>query len=288
MIVSKIRGGLGNQLFEWAAGYALAKANNTEFLLDLSVYDRNQTRQFQLDKFKLPYRKAIVEEIEAAKRFGIYRQPFYHYDTNFEKLPSGTFLRGYFCSEKYFLNARCEIRELVGGSINEILFSEPQSHLLQKIRLLETVSIHIRRGDYVSNVKYNDFFGTCSLDYYREAVRYIEQKLLTENLLVIVFSDDLEWARENLTLNNEVVYADVNSAEHDHLDLLFMANCDHNIIANSTFSWWSAWINPNPSKVVVAPNKWFNTNYRKRQKNAWIQSPYYNTRDLYPSNWKLL
>jgi len=288
MIVSKVRGGLGNQLFEWAAGYALAQANKTEFLLDLSVYGRNKVRQFQLDKLMLPFKEATEEEVEAIKKSNFYRQPFYHYDSGFSDLPDNTFLRGYFCSEQYFLGAEKQIKKMLNDCVGKIVLSEPQRKLFQLIASRESVSLHIRRGDYISNTKYNDFFGTCSLEYYHSAVSDIKNRIEDVSPLFIVFSDDLEWARENLNLDDEVIYSDVNQGDDDYLDMLFMASCKHNIIANSTFSWWSAWINSNASKMVIAPKKWFNTYYREKQKGAWIQSPYYNTKDLYPNSWRLI
>jgi len=288
MIVSKIRGGLGNQLFEWAAGFALAKTHETDLFLDLSVFERNKIRDFELEKLSLPFKVADESLVDQVKQNNIYRQLYYHFDPDFFSSPDNTFLRGYFCSERYFAPAIDQIKDYLVESIELVSMSTNQVRMLDTIKKRESIAIHIRRGDYVSNDTYNQFFGTCSLDYYAEAVNKVIQLSEVKDPLFVVFSDDLQWAEENLALENDVVFVDVNRGGDDYLDMLFMAKCDHAIIANSTFSWWSAWINPNPSKVVIAPSRWFQTNYREKQKGAWIQSSHYDTKDLFPNEWNLI
>ena len=288
MIISKIRGGLGNQLFQWASGHALAKKHDTELFLDISTFQRNKTRKFELTDLGMPFQIATLEDIERAQSVYFYKQPSFHYDPNFNCLQDGGFIRGYFNSERYFLGEKKSIKRLMNEVIHKQSLSENQQSVLDQIRESDnSVSIHVRRGDYVTNPSYSSFFGTCGLDYYSRAISYIES-LVEGHLSWFVFSDDLEWARENLpTVFGDISFVDVNSkANADYLDLFFMSACDHNIIANSTFSWWASWTNSNKEKIVVAPMKWFSKPYREKAgKGAWIKDPDYSLEDLFPDKW---
>ena len=126
------------------------------------------------------------------------------------------------------------------------------------------VSVHIRRGDYLNNV---GRFGLCELSYYREAIKYI--KSIVDNPKFVFFSDDMAWAKDNID-NDEAVFVSWNQGKDSWQDMYLMSHCQHNIVANSSFSWWGAWLNGNPHKVVVAPKKWF------------MYSPNY---DIIPDNW---
>jgi hypothetical protein len=139
----------------------------------------------------------------------------------------------------------------------EFTLKEPLSAISQEYtnKILDTknaVSIHIRRGDYVLNTSTNKHHGVCNLDYYEAAVEYIREKI--ESLTFFIFSDDIAWVKENLKLDNAVF---VSSPEiKDYEELILMSKCKHNIIANSSFSWWGAWLNQNPDKIVIAPRQW--------------------------------
>lgn len=285
MIISKIRGGLGNQLFQWASGYALAQKNRTSLLLDTSVYERNKVRQYELAKLGLELEFASNEQIEKLQSTTFYKQPVFHFDPNFSDLSDNSFIRGYFCSEKYFLKAATEIKSTLSKALPSAILNSSQQELLDKIKTSNSVSMHIRRGDYAANESYNNFFGTCPLSYYKDAIKTIFDKC-GKDLNFFIFSDDLDWARANLSLEFETQYADVNSGHDSYLDLLFMSQCKHNIIANSTFSWWAAWINTNQNKMVIAPKQWFKHNYREKAgQGVWIKSPYYDFSDLFPVDW---
>lgn len=285
MVVTKIRGGLGNQLFQWAAGLNLAQLHNTELFLDTSNYARNHARDFELEKLGIRVKIADEQTIALAKAKEFYKQPFFHFDYKFLNLADGTFLRGYFCSEKYFTSAAIEVKSILNNALNEIELNGDQAHIVNQIKSSESVAIHIRRGDYVSNSTYNDFFGTCSTDYYHAAISALKE-LQGDSVKFFVFSDDLNWAKDNLRLSDTSVFVDTNRGGDSYLDMLFMAECSHNIIANSTFSWWSAWSNPNPDKTVICPSKWFRSNYRTASgRGMWIKNPYYYTGDIYPSTW---
>ena len=132
------------------------------------------------------------------------------------------------------------------------------------------VSLHIRRGDYVSNPVTNNYHGTCSLAYYKKAVLLLKEKI--ENPSFFIFSDDLLWARENLDFINDMTFIDLDKSIPDHEEMHLMSQCKHNIIANSSFSWWGAWLNENSDKIVIAPKKWFSDNT-------------INTEDLIPAKW---
>ena len=125
--------------------------------------------------------------------------------------------------------------------------------------------MHIRRGDYVSNSKSNSIHGTCSLEYYREAVKIINEKY--KNSIFFVFSDDISWKKENLLIQN-AVYIDNKTIPHE--DIYLMSLCKYNITANSSFSWWGAWLNQNKNKVVIAPKKWFLKKENEIASKNWI------------------
>lgn len=288
MIISKIRGGLGNQLFEWAAGTALSEHLQTSYALDLEVYGRNKSRDFELREMGLPIEVASSSDIETLKKQCFYRQPHYHYDESFCDLSDNTYLRGYFCSERYFLSAGHIVKNKIWNALSSLHLSDDQIQALSAIENKLSVSLHVRRGDYVSNNGYNDFFGTCDMPYYRDAIETVASNLDTSEFVLFVFSDDLNWCRKKFTFKNNFIFVDVNAEQPGFFDLLFMARCQHNIIANSTFSWWGAWLNRNHEKTVVAPKRWFKVNYREKTKGAWIADPSYSLQDLFPKDWTLV
>ncbi len=183
---------------------------------------------------------------------------FYHegnsgYSPSVLSLSDWVYLDGYFQSERYFSDQVVEIRK-------ELAIKEPPSgknlEALDAIREAPSASVHLRRGDYVSNPRINRTFGTCSLEYYRQAVDLVSGRS-GQKLVFHVFSDDPEWARENLDLGHPTRFMDHNGPDQAHEDIRLMAACEHHIIANSSFSWWGAWLNPRHDKIVVAPRRWF-------------------------------
>ena len=133
-----------------------------------------------------------------------------------------------------------------------------------------SVCIHIRRGDYVEDIITNQFHGVCNLDYYYRSIEYIASKI--KNPYFFVFSDDPLWVKQNLILKYPCDYIDQNFGKKDYEDMRVISKCKHNIIANSSFSWWGAWLNINPNKIVIAPKNWF-------------KSKAINTKDLIPESW---
>jgi hypothetical protein len=187
----------------------------------------------------------------------IYQEPFFHYkDIPYQE---NLILSGYFQSEKYFVENQNFIRNLFD-------VDEQSKKIIEKIIstdiLYKSCSLHIRRGDYLS---YPDHHPVCDIEYYKNAMNFISNKT------IILFSNDIDWCKKNLILDGkELIYIENN---FDYIDLWMMSLCENNIIANSSFSWWGAWLNKNNNKIVVAPKKWFG--------NA-LQ---HNTKDLYPEKW---
>jgi hypothetical protein len=274
MIIVKLIGGLGNQMFQYAAGRQLAKIKNVVLKLDKSdlgitkegiTYreveidllnakidwaSNEDLNRFQLSKFrgirvlqrKFPslFKKAYVTE--AGHR---YIKEFYNF-------PKDSYLNGYWQSELYFRNIR---KELLQEFIPKNKLSQKNEEVLSRIKTVNSVSIHFRRGDYLSNANAAKFHGVMSLDYYLNAVQIINSKLVNPEFFV--FSDEPEWVKENFKLDFPVHYIDFNKGKEAVFDLALMSNCKHNIIANSSFSWWGAWLNNNSEKMVIAPKKWF-------------------------------
>ena len=144
------------------------------------------------------------------------------------------------------------------------------------------MAVHLRRGDYSSQSNYNSFFGTLSSEYYERAINEIKNKVIDPKFFV--FSDDISWCKQNLKFLSDVEFVAHGTSVHASEDLILMALCRHQIIANSTFSWWGALLNSNKNKIVIAPSKWFQTTYNKNPLPTYA-ARFYNTKDLLPENW---
>ena len=285
MVIIKIWGGIGNQLFLYAL-YRAFLENGRDSRLDTSYYDYFKSHNgYELEKvFDIKSNYATRAESQSLgsikldlisrvlrKLFGpkkthyiqdIYKD-FGYNDTILDK--DNAYIQGYFQSEKYFTH----IEEILR---TELVFKIPLDDENQKIADVmnehNSVSIHVRRGDYLQAK--DGLGGVCSIVYYKNAVREIEDKI--QNPLFVVFSNDIAWCRENLKLK-DCIYVENNSGENSYRDMQLMSLCKHNIIANSSFSWWGAWLNRNPDKIVIAPEKWFNTTK-------------INGQDIVPEKWK--
>ena len=156
-------------------------------------------------------------------------------------------------SRHYFEGADEEVRRAF--VFNEDLLNEPTRKLRDAIRDCNAVSLHVRRDDYLSAQYAQGFGGICTKEYYQNAISVINERI--EHPQLFVFSDDINWCHENLDVAN-AVFVDCNHGDESWQDMYLMSCCKHNIIANSTFSWWGAWLNENPDKIVVAPDKWWN------------------------------
>lgn len=269
-------GGLGNQMFQYAAGRALANRHNTVLKLDMSFFQNtkvNETpRKFLLDKMNIRAECSLPSELpqlEGKPSFfrqikGLYLQlsqkscdnvllDFDHrISEQFFSAPDNTYLIGYWQSEKYF----SAISEMIKSEFTPI--SNPDDvnkELSCYMRETNSVSIHIRRGDYVSNPDTHAVHGICSLEYYQKCVEAISGMI--NNPEFFIFSDEPEWVKSNLDLALPFTIINHNATEMPEWDLWLMSRCKHNIIANSSFSWWGAWLNDNPRKIVLAPKQWF-------------------------------
>jgi hypothetical protein len=285
MIFTSIYGGLGNQMFQYAIGKSISVVNEVDFKMDTYKINNGNyiARDFSLSKFNISAGLAEISEVEKFHSnkyidfvFGklyqkniklsnkILEKKLFYFDKAVLSNTKG-YLDGYWQSFKYFENIR-EILLKEFTLVKELNFENKL--ILNQINELNSVSIHIRRGDYVKDKKNKKIYTVFGMEYYENAIQFIVNNI--ENPCFFVFSDDLDWASKNLNLTN-VVFVNANATQNPENDLFLMSCCKHNIIANSTFSWWSAWLNKNPLKQIVAPKKWMNT----------VDT----IDDLYPQNW---
>jgi hypothetical protein len=266
MVISHIFGRLGNQLFQYAAGRCVADKYNVPLKLDVSEFKDHNMRDFDLEKFNTRFEIATDAEIKALRPDGniakvllylkpknkrtYHRERFFHYDKRFKKIGPHVYLKGYFQSERYFAPIADTLRkEFV---IDQKHISSVTS-LASSLRMEESVSVHIRRGDY-TNADPSAILSALPLNYYSTAIELIQKKVSPSSLYF--FSDDIEWAKKNLSIKNATYVSGIHSNNHLQ-DFYLMSQCRHNIIANSSFSWWCAWLNDNPAKTVIAPRQWF-------------------------------
>jgi hypothetical protein len=258
---------LGNQLFQYAFGRHLALKNNTGLKLELSFLENTTIRKYALKPF------CINTKIATPGEFGNLKQHSFSKLNKFKKalFNSGAFyireenvafnpsylhtgcnaaIDGYWQSEKYFIDSSEQIRKDLKIKIKP---SVPNDVLLSEIQSGNSISLHIRRGDYQTKEGLN-IHGACDMEYYNKAVEFIASEISMP--VFYIFSDDPAWVRQNLNLAYPLKVIDINNDDTNYEDLRLMANCKHNI-ANSTFSWWGAWLNENSNKIVITPKRWF-------------------------------
>jgi hypothetical protein len=257
MIISSLKGGLGNQIFQWAYGKFLSEHYSVQLYLDISFYDNQMgatEREFSLNKFpNLEYYllTSAVGEFSAIKVFDNFHYNRLDYNPN-----HNYYLDGYWQSEKYFFDIEYTVRKNLKPDAMTV------EKLTRKYPVTESVSLHIRRTDYQYT---NDIHPIQTIDYYEKALNLVDY----ENILV--FSDDILWCKNNLDFNNMIFVENNDNIE----DMWLMSLCKDNIIANSSFSWWGAWLNENKYKKVIAPSIWFGEisglNYSNIVPNNWIK-----------------
>jgi hypothetical protein len=293
MVIVRIMGGLGNQLFEYAAGRRLAMVNHDQLKLDTSTYEASP-RPYRLGMFNIAEELASQPEVERLtgvssrntiptrlrghlSRYARQLRPsrktpvFAERATTFHpeilNATGDVYLNGYWQSELYFK----DIEDVIRGEFTlRNTPDEANREAATAMGKCESVSLHVRRGDYVSNPLYNQVHGVCPLSYYRAAVKLISDKVGSPHFFV--FSDDIGWVKQNLKLRHSITYLDHNGEEKDYEDLRLMSLCKHHIIANSSFSWWGAWLGADPGKIVIAPKTWFNDQTK-------------DSNDIVPSSW---
>ncbi|WP_293783986.1 alpha-1,2-fucosyltransferase [uncultured Pedobacter sp.] len=279
MIVVKLLGGLGNQLFQYAIGKRLALINNVDLILDISAFEKYKLHSYGLMNFDI---KAEIATSSLLKQINnpikrlfngckLLKEKNYYYDGSILKKynQSIVLIDGYWQSEPYFK----DIRQSLLSDFKVIApLQSRDREILQEIQGNVSISLHVRRGDFLSDKSANAVHGTCDLSYYTNAIEYFSQK--HENPKFLVFSDDIQWCKENLDISANSVFCDHNNADTNYADLHLMGKCNHNIIANSSFSYWGAWLNPNPEKEVIAPRRWYADEIKNSQ-----------TKDLVPEKW---
>lgn len=265
MITIYLSGGLGNQLFQFATAYALSKVKKTNLRINISNYSSN-IRSYELNIFenirlnyslqekswksdwrilrilKHFFRNSVVSE----------RHPF-KYDPSIFYNGKNLNLFGYFQSEKYFLEFRDDILQLL--KFPPIADDDIDLKRWKvSISSQNSVSIHVRRGDYISNPQAKKYHGVLPVSYYKKAIDLMKNKTLKPSFFV--FTDDPKWVSDNFHFLSEYKLININKGANSFRDIELMSCCKHNIIANSSFSWWGAWINNNQNKIVIAPKRW--------------------------------
>lgn len=300
MIVIELMCGIGNQLFQYAFGRALALHNNTELKLDnFTWYNKFKGREdivaprnYALNYFKIKENFASLNEVNrfrksyngvsnrrlhlfSANFFGFkktfFLEPGFNFCPDVFKLSGNVYFEGFWQSEKYFLNIKDNIYEEFNLKDE---YSIDDLEITDLIKDSNAISIHVRRKDYVNIQRVNQYHGVCSVEYYQRAISHILKEVKKPHFFF--FSDDIDWVKENFNINNQSTFVSNNSLKACQ-ELRLMSYCKHNIIANSSFSWWGAWLNKNPEKIVIAPEIWFSDVTMNRQ-----------TEDLIPSEWLII
>jgi hypothetical protein len=290
-IIIRLLGGIGNQLFQYAVGRSLAIRHDGELLLDDSLLKRRRfcvtPRSYELGVYNIRARKLHSDE-ESNLQFLVrrpfqylyatglmksnytyYREPHFEFDSRLHQLTGDLIIEGYWQSERYFIDIANELRREL-QPIN--LLDVNAQKYFEQIQRENSVSLHVRRGDYISNPAAAKNHVVCDIAYYQRAVAAIVERVA--NPVFFVFTDDPVWVAKKLRIDFPMVLVSRPLAWPAHDDLRLMSHCAHHIIANSSFSWWGAWLNSCPGKIVVAPSRWFKV------------EP--NIQDLIPRDWNLV
>ena len=288
MIIVKLIGGLGNQMFQYAVGRHLAMKNKCMLKLDTSGFKDYKLRNYDLGHFNIQENIATSEDLSRVTfpsdkwickigkhlrtkytdipQIQYINEQTYNFTLEILTLGDNTYLDGYWQSEKYFSDITGVIRD------EFIVKNKPDpinESYLGEIRDCESISVHVRRGDYVSNPTTARVHGFLGSKYYYDAINAILERV--DNPHFFIFSDDPEWAEKNIKPDAPITCVKHNGAKN-YEDLRLMSTCKYHIIANSSFSWWGAWLSSNKDRFVIAPRRWF-------------KSDSLNARDLIPESW---
>ena len=272
MIITNLKGGLGNQMFQYAAGLSLSIERDTLHKLETEhftndSFKKETKRKFELDSFNISSDFASEQEILSVKypypllsklivlvNSYLLAHNYITYPLSINRNSKDIYLDGYFQREKYFIKHRDLIKREF--SLKEELIDKKFKDIENLIidSRDKSVSIHIRRGDYITNIHANKHHGVLDDSYYINAIKLLKDRL--KDIQLFIFSDDIEWVKSNLKFLDKgttfVSEYGFNSAQ----EITLMSKCQNNVIANSSFSWWGAWLNENKNKIVIAPNKW--------------------------------
>jgi len=279
MIVVKIYGGLGNQLFQYAIGLKLAKQNNSNLVLDLSWFNKkinlSTKRDFELKYFNLStnyknsfkirlkllfYNHWLLKRLPFKRKLKIYTDS----DSILNRNLNNVYLDGYWHSYNYFSNIReCLLSEF---KLNK-KFNYNSNFRNKILSTKNSVSVHFRMKDYL----YNNNYANCSIKYYKNAMQEFIKK--DKNVIFFIFSDDLNSVKKYFSDEKNIIFSENTNNEFSNTieDFINISACSNHIICNSTFSWWASWLCSNPTKVVIIPNKWFTKN-NERAKGYYLQS----------------
>jgi len=300
MVIVNINGGLGNQMFQYAVGRNLAKRLNTQLKFDYSInltrtdFDPKDIPSMfdifncvgemasleEIGKFNVPINKSFITKAifriinkyrnVIGANYTFIKESCYNYNNDILNLSDNCYLYGYWQSEKYFKDIEDILRIdfKIAKPLNGINLK-----IAEEIINTESVGIHLRGRDYITKEETKKAHFTCDFQYYERSIALIKTKL--KNPVFFVFSDDPKWAKDFLKTDQQMTFVEGNSwNKTNYEDLRLMSLCRHNIIANSSFSWWGAWLNNNAEKIVIAPAKWFSEPERNNQ-----------TMDLIPASW---
>lgn len=291
MIITRIWGGLGNQMFQYSFGYAVARKLRQELKLDISYFDKNNLRPYRLNNYNLDYKKTVANKetpfciktirsklpnkfIRICPRFKMKLPHGWTYikETRFEYNPAlqniggdNIYLDGYWQCEKYFLEYSNDIfRQMTPIHNNSDEFLYWKSEIDQG----QSVSVHLRRGDFIYQerkllaVSHLYLLG---MEYYNRAINYFSRHV--DNPVFYFFSDDIEWVKGQFSFLDNSRFIKIETPNGDIEEMRLMSNCKHHIVANSTFSWWGAWLDRKLHKITLAPER------------------YYGNKDIVPQNW---
>lgn len=272
MIIASLTGGLGNQMFQYAFGRKLSLHNDTTFKLHFVDALFNSRRNFQLDKFNIKAELVTKNDLVNMgiihnskinrvlylldERLGIrlnrnvITQRFpYKFEKKYLEIPDNSYVQGFWSDAKYFYGIEQTLKEEFTPKTK---IDNRNFAIIERMKRENSISVHIRRGDYVTN-KRNHYLYT-GIEFYLDSIRKI--KGTVKKPIFYFFSDDIEWCRKNFVgVNQKTVFLDHNKGDDSYKDLLLMSSCKHNIIANSTFSWWGSWLNRNKNKIIIVPKK---------------------------------
>lgn len=295
MVIAKLAGGLGNQMFQYACAMAFAEFLKCDCKFDLDWFDHhtlhngleiqkvfglNLIRASALDVrnvlgWKYPFIRVLGSRVLSekasiiTKKLILTENSFTRFLENGSENAGDVYMVGYWQSEDYFFNYKNRILSFFQFKNTTIV----EKYSRQILSSTHSVSIHIRRGDYITDINSNNILGVCSLGYYRDAMFSIE-KTIDRDPTYFVFSDDLELVKDQFNFTKNVVFVSGNVGASSYLDMYLMSLCEHHIIANSSFSWWGAWLGTSQNKIVYAPTPWFDNGY--------------TIRPICPKNWLLL
>ena len=268
-----LSGGLGNQMFQYAFGLSLKKRCGVRVFYDNSFFLSQTFRKYELCCFGITLKKCqktLSEKRSELQLKMVKEKQDSVYDESLYRIENNNYYKGWFQSYKYVEPYRKDILKIFKPVYP---LDDANKEMLDKIKSVNAGCLHVRRTDYLKE-KELAIRGICSPDYYKRAAEYIKQHV--DNPVFFIFSDDIEWCRENIDPDAEHVFVDINDGEKGCFDMFLMQNCKHNIIANSSFSWWGAWLNEHPDKIVIAPKIWMSS-WNEPEENA--------GRDLIPPEW---